>query len=60
MLFRSPYVNVNLDVMEGDAGRMRKGRPFGFTDLSRGKGLAEVVEFIRENGGLRSAQVAAE
>ena len=48
----APYVNVNLDVMEADAGRMRKGRPFGFTDLSRGKGLAEIVDFIVEQGGL--------
>jgi len=39
-------------VMEADARRMRKGRPFGFTDLSRGKGLDEVVAFILEQGGL--------
>lgn len=48
----APYVNVNLDVMESDAERMRKGRPFGFTDLSRGKGLDEIVGFIVEYGGL--------
>ncbi len=48
----APYVNVNLDVMEGDAGRMRGKRPFGFTDLSRGKGLDEVVAFIETMGGL--------
>jgi urease accessory protein len=48
----APFVNVNLDVMEKDAARMRGGRPFGFTDLSRGKGLAEVIGFIAENGGL--------
>ena len=35
----APYVNVDLDVMQSDAGRMRGARPFGFTDLSRGKGL---------------------
>jgi len=44
----APYVNVNLDVMESDAGRMRGKRPFGFTDLSRGKGLQEVIDFIVE------------
>jgi urease accessory protein len=48
----APYVNVNLDVMESDAGRMRGKRPFGFTDLSRGKGLDEVVTFIETMGGL--------
>src|SRR6478609_1592426 len=48
----APYVNVNLDVMERDAEKMRAGRPFAFTDLSRGKGLAEIVEFIIDQGGL--------
>jgi len=56
----APYVNVNLDVMECDAGKQRGKRPFGFTDLSRGKGLAEVIDFIVENGGLGVPQVAAE
>jgi urease accessory protein len=49
----APYVNVNLDVMQADAGRMRGSRPFGFTDLSRGKGLDQVVDFIVHSGGLR-------
>ena len=55
----APYVNVNLDVMESDAGRMRGKRPFGFTDLSRGKGLQEVVDFIVEHGGLRTGAAAS-
>lgn len=46
------YVDVDLDVMERDANRMRGARPFGFTDLSRGKGLDRVIEFIVEHGGL--------
>ena len=33
---------------------MRAGRPFGFTDLSRGKGLDAVIAYIVENGGLRA------
>ncbi|ODT06496.1 MAG: urease accessory protein UreG [Kaistia sp. SCN 65-12] len=49
----APYVNVDLDVIQKDAARMRGIRPFGFTDLSRGKGLDAVVDFIVENGGLR-------
>ncbi|MBS7698896.1 MULTISPECIES: urease accessory protein UreG [unclassified Chelatococcus] len=48
----APYVNVNLDVMQADAARMRGKRPFGFTDLSRSKGLDGVVDFIIEYGGL--------
>ena len=52
----APYVNVNLDVMEHDAARMRGKRPFGLTDLSRGKGLTENVEIIVEQGGLGLGQ----
>ncbi|PSJ56310.1 urease accessory protein UreG [Kumtagia ephedrae] len=52
----APYVNVNLETMERDAAKMRGRRPFGFTDLSRGKGVAEIVDFIVEQGGLRLAQ----
>ena len=48
----APYVNVDLAVMEADAKRMRGGRPFTFTDLSRSKGVDVVVDFIVENGGL--------
>jgi len=38
--------------MNGDAARMRGKRPYGFTDLHRGKGVQEVVEFILENANL--------
>ena len=55
----APYVNVDLDIMQRDAARMRAGRPFGFTDLSRGKGLAEVIAFISESGGLAAQQGTA-
>lgn len=50
----APYVDVDLDVMQRDALKMRGNRPFGFTDLSRGKGLDEIVDFIMENGGLNA------
>jgi urease accessory protein len=50
----APYVNADLDVMRTDAARMRGSRPFGFTDLSRGKGLDTIVEFIVAHGGLRA------
>jgi urease accessory protein len=39
--------------MRQDAGRQRGERPFVFTDLSRRRGLDEVVSFIAETGGLR-------
>ncbi|GAB1584180.1 urease accessory protein UreG [Phyllobacterium phragmitis] len=52
----APYVDVDLEVMRADAARMRGTRPFAFTDLSRGKGLKDVMDFIIENGGLTSGQ----
>jgi urease accessory protein len=52
----APYVNVDIEVMQADAARMRGKRPFGFTDLSRGKGLDAVVDFIVEQGGLQASQ----
>ena len=50
----APYVNADLGVMQTDAARMRGKRPFGFTDLSRGKGLDEIVDFIVAHGGLQA------
>lgn len=49
----APYVNVDLDIMRSDAERMRAGRPFAFTDLTRGIELETVISFITDNGGLR-------
>ncbi|MHB2266909.1 urease accessory protein UreG [Aliihoeflea sp. PC F10.4] len=50
----APYVNVDLAQMDIDAKVSRGARPFGFTDLSRGQGVAEIVDFIVEQGGLRA------
>ena len=55
----APYVNVDLAVMDADAARMRAGRPFVFTDLSRGRGVEDVIAFIAENGGLTARTAAA-
>ena len=49
----APHVNVDLDAMQADAAKARGTRPFGFTDLSRGRGLDAVVAFLVEQGGLR-------
>lgn len=56
----APHVNVDLEAMEGDARRMRGQKPFAFTDLSRGKGVDQVVEFIITHGGLSPRRHAAE
>lgn len=55
----APHVNVNLDVMQSDATRMRAGRPFGFTDLQRGKGLDAVIDYIVAHGGLDTVEAPA-
>ena len=55
----APHENVNLDVMQSDATRMRAGRPFGFTDLQRGKGLDAVIDYIVAHGGLDTAEAPA-
>ena len=56
----APHVNVDLAAMEIDATRMRGGKPFAFTDLSRGKGVEEIVRFIVEHGGLGVVQEMAD
>ncbi|KPF46447.1 urease accessory protein UreG [Rhizobium sp. G187] len=48
----APHVGVDLTVMERDADRMRQTRPFVFTDLKRGDGVAEIVAYLQESGGL--------
>lgn len=51
----APYVGADLAVMESDARAQRGDRPFVMTDLSRLKGLDEVVAFIARQGGLAVA-----
>ncbi|MHB1752978.1 MAG: urease accessory protein UreG, partial [Acidiferrobacter sp.] len=50
----APHVGASLEVMRTDATRMRGTRPFVFTNLKTGAGLAEVMAFIECEGGLRS------
>lgn len=48
----APYVGADLDVMARDAERVREGRPFVFTDLSRNEGVDRIVDFLAKTGGL--------
>lgn len=48
----APYVEVDLEAMRQDAGRARGERRTVFTDLKRGIGVDEIVDFLTENGGL--------
>ncbi len=49
----APHVGASLEVMERDARKMRGERPFVFTNLKTGRGLGEVVEFLKHRGALR-------
>ena len=46
----APFVGASLEVMECDSRRMRRDRPFVFTNLKTGQGLDRVVAFIRKEG----------
>jgi urease accessory protein len=50
----APHVGANLDIMAQDARRQRGDRPFVFTNLRSGEGVAEVMAFIRTQGLLDS------
>ena len=42
----APYVGADLSVMERDAKRMRRERPFLFTNLKDGTGVPAVVDWL--------------
>ncbi len=48
----APLVGASLDIMDRDARKMRGDRPFVFSNLRKQTGLAEVVDFIMQTGGL--------
>jgi len=51
----APHVGASLDVMRRDAAKMRGERPFVFTNLKTGDGLASVIDFIVKQGLLSEA-----
>lgn len=46
----APHVGANLEIMAADAKQQRGNRPFVFTNLRKGEGVNEVIEFIRRQG----------
>jgi len=48
----APHVGADLGVMDRDAAKMRKDRPFVFANMKAGEGIESVVEFIVQKGGL--------
>jgi urease accessory protein len=52
----APMVGASLEVMDRDAKKMRGARPFVFSNLKTGQGLASIVKFIETEGMLCAAQ----
>ena len=48
----APHVGASLEVMERDALKMRGDRPFVFTNMKSGEGVAEVCDFVVDRGML--------
>ena len=48
----APYVGASLEVMDRDARKMRGDRPFVFTNIRAGEGVADVAAFVANFGGL--------
>ncbi len=51
----APHVGASLEVMQEDATRMRKGRPFLFASLRQRQGVPEIVSALAAIGGLATA-----
>ncbi|HEV2574962.1 MAG TPA: urease accessory protein UreG [Beijerinckiaceae bacterium] len=51
----APLVGADLSVMDSDTKRMRGTRPYVFTNMRDGTGLARIAEFIERQGGLAAA-----
>lgn len=50
----APYVGASLDVMDRDAKRMRRERPFVFTSLRNRTGVDDVVSLLAMIGGFEA------
>jgi urease accessory protein len=48
----APHVGADLAVMDSDTKRMRGSRPYVFSNVRAGIGVAEIAAFIEKAGGL--------
>ena len=51
----APHVGASLEVMDRDSRKMRGERPFVFTNIRAGDGVADVAAFVERAGGLSRA-----
>jgi len=51
----APMVGASLEVMERDAKKMRGERPFVFSNMKTGQGLAQIIAFIERQGLLATS-----
>jgi urease accessory protein len=56
----APHVGADLAVMDRDAKRMRGERPFVFTNMKTGDGVAEIAALVQRLGGLAARPANAE
>ena len=52
----APLVGADLDVMDRDSRKMRGEKPFVFTNIKAGFGVAEIADFVTEIGGLAGSE----
>jgi len=45
----APHVGAGIEVMRRDSERMRGGRAFLFTDMKKGEGVNEVIDWIKRD-----------
>jgi urease accessory protein len=50
----APHVGASLEVMERDTRKIRREKPFVFTELLSGQGVDAVVDFLVREGMLRT------
>ena len=55
----APLVGASLEVMERDSLRMRKTRPFLFSNLKTQDGVDEIVDFVLASGGFATQESAS-
>lgn len=53
----APMVNASLEVMDRDSKKMRGDKPFVFTNLIRGDGLKDIIDFIVNQGMLAQRNI---